>query len=259
MTDRQPTERFSDRVEDYLRYRPDYPRGVLDILQHDAGLCGPATIADIGSGTGLSARLFLEAGHTVFGVEPNAAMRSAGERCLALFPKFRSVDGTAEATTLPDASIDYVVAAQAFHWFEPAAARREFARILKPGGWCVLLWNTRRLNASPFLRGYEALLLEFGTDYQQVRHENIDAAEVARFFGGPIQRRELSHFQSFDLVGLKGRLASSSYAPQPGHPYYEPMISELERVFSTHAENGVVRFEYDTEIYLGRLTSGKSA
>jgi SAM-dependent methyltransferase len=248
-----PTQRFSDRVADYVRYRPGYPTAVLDILQTETELTAPARIADVGSGTGISAQLFLSAGHTVYGVEPNAAMRAAAEQQLAGFPAFHSVAGTSDATTLADGSVDFVVVAQAFHWFEPTATRREFLRILRPQGWCVLLWNTRRLDATPFLRGYEALLTTYGTDYQQVRHENVDAAAIARFFDGPFVRRSIPHAQHFDYAGLRGRLLSSSYAPAAGHPQHEPMLQELRRLFDEHAVEGTVSMEYDTEVYFGRL------
>jgi len=248
-----PTRRFTSRVDDYVKYRPDYPAGVLEILRDAGGLTAPAVVADIGSGTGIASKLFLDAGHTVYGVEPNAAMRAAGEQFLAADPRFHSIAGTAEATTLPDASVDGIIAAQAFHWFETDATRREFARILRPGGWCALLWNSRHLDTTPFLRDYEALLLEFGTDYAKVRHENIDQAAVAKFFGSPVTRRTLPHSQVFDFAALKGRLMSSSYAPGPDHPRHAAMLAELQQIFGAHVDNGCVKFEYDTEVYVGKF------
>ena len=253
-----PTERFSTRVDDYVRYRPTYPREVLDILRDETGLKVPARIADIGSGTGISAELFLADGHIVYGVEPNAAMRTAGERCLAKYPQFHSVEGTCEATSLDDRSVDYVVAAQAFHWFDPIVTRQEFVRILKPNGWCVLLWNTRCADATTFLREYEALLQTFGTDYCQVRHENVDSQVLERFFGGGYQKRSLYHAQVLDFAGLQGRLASSSYAPGPDDPRHRPMMDELQRLFNAHSQDGVVRMEYETELYFGRLPAADS-
>src|SRR5437879_9326158 len=165
------TSRFSDRVENYVRYRPGYPPQALETLKAECGLSADYVIADIASGTGIWTRLLLENGNRVFGVEPNAEMRTAGERLLAGFSRFTSIKGTAESTTLPDRSVDLVTAAQAAHWFDRPRARREFLRILKPGGWLVLLWNERRTDSRPFLRDYEQLLLTYGTDYQEVRHE----------------------------------------------------------------------------------------
>src|SRR3954468_20199343 len=149
-----PEARFSNRVADYVRYRPSYPPAVLDMLRREAGLEPKAVIADVGSGTGISAGLFLREGCTVFAVEPNNEMRHAAETLLKDHTSFHSVSGTAEATTLTEHSVDFVVAAQAFHWFNPKPTRAEFTRILKPGGWVVLMWNERRLDTNPFLRDY---------------------------------------------------------------------------------------------------------
>lgn len=249
------TERFSDRVEDYVRYRPRYPVAVLDILREETGLTPASTIADIGSGTGFSAELFLSNGNEVFGVEPNAAMRAAAEELFAKEPLFVSVEGTAEATNLPGASFDYVTAGQAFHWFNIDRSKREFHRILRPAGWVVLLWNTRKLDATPFLRAYEQLSREFGTDYQAVKHNNLQPAMFERFFSPkPYLKRTTPSEQRFNLEGLTGRLMSSSYAPKPGHPNHEPMMNMLEEIFHANAKDGEVAFEYDTEVYFGRLS-----
>lgn len=259
--------RFSNRVADYIRYRPSYPAEVLAILEREAGLQPGAVVADIGSGTGISAEMFLKHGCTVFGVEPNEPMRSAAERLLAGYPKFRSIAATAEATTLPDASIDLITAAQAFHWFDRAKTRPEFARILKPGGRFAILFNTRLVDVSPFLQGYEALSIQFATDYTQIDHRNVDDRAVAEFFAPcKCEKRIVPNHQVFDYTGLKGRLLSSSYAPPPGHERHEPMLAALRKLFDEHAKPGdpsdankyppdtpTVRFEYATEIYFGSL------
>jgi SAM-dependent methyltransferase len=250
----KPTQRFSDRVEDYVRYRPGYPRAVLDVLRQEIGLTPDWVVADIGSGTGISARLFLENGNPVVGVEPNGAMRHAGEELLGGWPGFRSVDGTAEDTGLGPASVDLVAVAQAFHWFDPATAGREFARILRPAGWVVLVWNTRRTGSSEFLGGYERLLVRHGTDYAAVRHDRIDAAVLERFFGGLYRRATVDNEQLLDLDGLKGRVLSSSYTPKPDDPRRAPLLHDVERLFEAHETDGCVRIEYDTEIYFGRLS-----
>ena len=247
------TTRFSDRVQNYVRYRPGYPPAVLEVVRAETGLAPGQVVADVGSGTGISAKLFLDAGHPVYAVEPNAEMRAAAEAMLGAAPRFRSVDGSAEATTLPAASVDLVVAAQAFHWFHPARVAAEWRRILRPGGWMVLLWNTRRTDSTPFLRAYEALLREHGTDYSAVNHENVTEESLRTALGEGYGRRVVPSEQVFDFQGLKGRLLSSSYAPNVGHPGHEPMLAELERIFREHQQDGRVRFEYDTEIYFGRV------
>lgn len=247
------TSRFSDRVENYVRYRPGYPADTLLALQTDCGLLPNHAIADIASGTGIWTCILLEHGNPVFGVEPNAEMRQAGERLLAAFPKFTSIAGTAEATTLPDASVDFVTAAQAAHWFDRKRARQEFARILNPGGWLILLWNERIVDSTPFLRDYEQLLLTYATDYADVRHERTTESVSEFFDPTPFRERTFPMEQQVDYTGLEGRLLSSSYAPGPGHPKHAPMLQELRRIFDAHSVAGRVPFDYKTRMYFGRL------
>lgn len=252
MSSPESTSRFSDRVDNYVRYRPTYPAAVLTLLQDRTALQPASAIADIGSGTGISAQLFLQNGNTVFGIEPNAAMREAAETQLRQ-PNFHSITGTAETTTLPAQSVDYIVAAQAFHWFDQAKARQEFVRILRPHGWIVLMWNSRRTESTDFLKAYEALLQAYGTDYQEIRHSNNREEDLRSFFSGSVEVESLYNEQLFDFEGLKGRLLSSSYAPNPEHPQHKPMIQALKAVFEQYEEQGQVRFEYDTKVYFGRL------
>jgi SAM-dependent methyltransferase len=247
------TSRFSDRVENYLRYRPGYPVEVLQTLGVECGLRPKHTVADMASGTGIWTRILLGNGNRVFGVEPNAQMRQAGEGLLAEFPQFVSVAGTAEATTLSGESVDFVTAAQAAHWFDPAKARKECARILKPGGWLVLLWNERRTDTTPFLREYGQLLLDFGTDYQDVRHEKTTESVNEFFDPAPFQQRTFPMQQEFDYAGLEGRLLSSSYAPGPDDAKHVEMLRQLRRLFDTHAVGGQVAIAYTTRVFFGRL------
>ena len=251
MTD--PTLRFSSRVENYLRYRPNYPAAVVGLLVTDCGLGPESVIADVGSGTGILAQLFLAHGNPVFGIEPNREMRQAGERLLQSFPRFASIAGTAEATTLPDRSVDFVTAGQAFHWFDRDLCRAEFSRILRPGGWIVLLWNDRRTDATPFLRAYEQLLLSYATDYEQVNHKRVDAAVLREFFKANPVKKLLSNYQHFDLPSLNGRLLSSSYAPEAGQPRHADMMAALKQLFERYQHEGRVTFEYETVIYYGQL------
>jgi ubiquinone/menaquinone biosynthesis C-methylase UbiE len=245
------TSRFSDRVENYVRYRPGYPTDALRVLKDECGLKPAHVVADIAYGTGIWTQMLLENGNRVFGVEPNTEMRAAGERLLAQWPKFTSVAGTAEATTLADESVDFVTAAQAAHWFDRESARREFVRILKPGGWLALLWNERLTDTTPFLRDYEQLLLNYGTDYQEVRHERTGVKEF--FDPEPFQERVFPNYQEFDYAGIEGRLLSSSYVPGPADAKYEPMLRELRKIFDAHAVNGRATFEYKTRVYFGRI------
>jgi SAM-dependent methyltransferase len=246
-------ERFSSRVENYIRYRPGYPAEILSPLRSECGLSPHSVIADIGSGTGKLSELFLRNGNQVIGVEPNRGMRQAAERLLSLQNNFRSIDGSAEATTLANHSVDFVTAGQAFHWFDPHKARLEFARILKPDGWVVLVWNLRLVDTTPFLREYEALLLKYGTDYEPVRHENAAPSIQAFFAPGEPLVRTFPNRQVFDFDGLKGRVLSSSYTPEREDPSFESMINELKQVFEAHQINGHISFDYDTQVFYGRI------
>ena len=249
-----PTKRFSSRVENYARYRPSYPPAVLEVLRTGAGLTAGSVVADIGAGTGIFSEMLLKEGNAVFGVEPNDAMRQAAERLLAGFPRFTSVRGTAEATTLADSSVDAVTAAQAFHWFDRARTREEFRRVLKPGGTVALIWNVRQLEPTPFLREYEELLQCFGTDYVTVRQRDLDLADVREFIGGnDVKLTTLENAQTLDYEGAEGRLLSSSYAPELGHPNHEPMLAALREMFARYAEDGKVVFLYDTRVFTARF------
>ena len=244
-----PTQRFSSRVEDYVKYRPSYPRQIMAWLSERCGLSPSSVVADVGSGTGLLTQLFLDNGNRVYGVEPNAEMRLAGEHFLSAYPNFISVNGTAENTSLPAASVDFVAAGQAFHWFYGAWAGAEFRRILKPGGWVALIWNDRDTTSAPFLRQYERMLQTYSTDYAQVDHKNTDVATL----GISLERKDFANAQMFDFAALKGRLMSSSYAPQENHPQHEPMLKELRRIFDAHNQNGVVEFKYTTQVFAGKF------
>ena len=249
------TTRFSTRVDNYIKYRPSYPPALIDHLAAECRLIDGASIADVGSGTGVLAELLLKHGYRVLAVEPNAEMRGAAERLLGSYPGFTSVAGTAEATTLDDQSVAAVTAGQAFHWFDRDRFRAECARMLKPGGYVALIWNDRRIDSTPFLQAYERLLLRYSTDYTSVNHKQIDDQVIAAFFGaGGFRQARFDNQQIFDFAGLLGRLLSSSYAPEADHPSYQPMVAELRAIFDAHQRSGQVVFEYDTIVYYGQLT-----
>jgi SAM-dependent methyltransferase len=247
------TQRFSGRVDYYIRYRPRYPAAILEPLRTDCLLISDSTIADVGSGTGFLAELFLSNGNTVFGIEPNNEMRKAGERLLRTFPKFHSVAGTAESTDLESESVDFVAAGQAFHWFDLERCREEFERILRPQGWVVLVWNDRRTDSTPFLAEYENLLQRYGTDYKQVDHKQIDAAVLSEFFRSEPIKKSFPNYQHFGYPSVEGRLLSSSYVPDATQPGYKEMLSALNKLFDAHQDNGRVTFEYDTLLYYGQI------
>lgn len=255
-----PLRRFSDRVDDYVRYRPGYPPGLFDVLAQETGIGAGWSVADIGAGTGMLTRLLLDRGCRVAAVEPNDSMRRAADRALSGRDGFTSVAGRAEATTLPDDSADLVTAAQAFHWFEPKATRREFERILRPPGWAAVVWNTRETDATPFMRAYERLLVECAVDYTSVDHR-IARERIAAFLPDPVVRR-LPHRDWLELDQALGRMQSASYVPGPGHPAHAAIVSGLREIFERHAghEPGAeasaprrVAFVYTTEVYVGSI------
>jgi len=250
----ESTERFSSRVEAYARYRPSYPGAVIEVLHAQCGLMPEMTIADIASGTGIFTRLLLENGNRVFGVEPNEKMRRAGESYLQEFSKFVSVPGMAEATTLPNQSVDMITCAQAAHWFKREEAHDEFRRILKPSHYVVVIFNDRQVKGNAFANDYEELVVNYGTDYSAVQRLGKIFAGDEFFTPYKCEKRTLPNHQDLDYEALEGRLLSSSYAPQPGEPGYEPMLAELRTLFAKYQRDGSVRMVYDTNVYFGKLS-----
>lgn len=245
--------RFSDRVDNYIKYRPHYPEAILDYLKQENILKPGSVIADIGSGTGISSELFLKKKNIVYGVEPNKEMREAAERLLSEYQNFISIDGSAEETKLDNSSVDIVTAGQAFHWFDLNNAKKEFRRILKSNGYVVLMWNIRITEDSEFMRRYEKLLNDYGTDYKEVKCGNMKEEDMQRFFEGRYKIKKFKNADSFDLEGLKGRILSASYAPAEAEQGYKEMIKEIEKMFEEFKKNGKVTINYICEVYTGRV------
>lgn len=246
--------RFSNRVENYAKYRPSYPSEVLDLLERECGLGPAAKVADIGSGTGISTGLLLDRGAEVFAVEPNAEMRAVAEAHFGDQPGFHSISLPAENTGLEAQSIDLVTVAQAFHWFDKPKFRTECQRILKPGGFVALIWNNRKTEASPFLQEYESLLRNLGTDYLRVDHNLVTESDFQQFFGaGGYRLDTFANKQVFEWKGFLGRVLSSSYTPAEGHADYQPLLDGLRDIYDRHERDGQVVFEYDTEVYWGKV------
>ncbi|KHL94752.1 methyltransferase [Paenibacillus sp. IHB B 3415] len=247
-------ERFSNRVDTYVKYRPSYPKEAVDYLYNVVGLRSNSKIADIGSGTGIFSKLLLDHGGYVTAVEPNPSMRLAAEQMLEGHPNYQTISGSAESTGLSDQSVDFIVCAQAFHWFDHTAARTEFRRILRPDGRVILIWNSRLTQGTPFREEYDQLLHTYGTDYEHVNHKNISQAMLLSFFKeGTMHEVRFRMSQKFDFEGLKGRLLSSSYSPVPGHPNYEPMMIELRNLFDRTNQDGMILFDYETEMFWGEV------
>jgi SAM-dependent methyltransferase len=248
------TERFSTRVEAYREYRPRYPRETVDVLRRECGLPADWMIADVAAGTGLLAEIFLANGNPVIAVEPNAPMRKACEELRGRFPRLRCVDGTAEATGLAANSVDMITVGQAMHWFDLKTTRAEFARILRPGGCCVVIYNHRKMGGDAFHEGYERLLVEFGIDYDVVQSNHLPAERLVDFFApAPMECETLPNVQELTLEGLRGRVLSSSYMPQEGHAKYRAMMEAVDALFARNARDGLVTMEYETAVCWGVL------
>jgi hypothetical protein len=250
-----PTQRFSDRVENYAKFRPNYPDALIRFLVER--LPPPATIADIGSGTGILSDQLLGAGYTVFGVEPNEPMRLEGERRLGIRPHFHSVAGTAEATTLGTGSAQAITCGQSFHWFDRARSRAEFDRILQPPRLVLLIWN-ERVSSGP-MEEYDQILYEFAADYGRVSQRNITDADVAEFFGPyPVEQFHFPHAQRLNRESFLGRVLSSSYVPNVGQPGHDTVIRKMRAFFERHAPSGTIDFPYQTRAYAAFLGSVSS-
>lgn len=246
-------QRFSNRVDAYVKYRPDYPSAVFDHLDEKLGFSRADVVADIGSGTGKFTADLLRRGYTVLAIEPNPEMRQAAEEVLSGAPGFTSMAASAEATSLDAASVDWIVSAQAFHWFDADACRQEFRRILRPDGQVVLIWNKRHAEESEFLVRYEQLLKSYGEQYEKLQHRKVGSEEIRAFYGSDFNKVEFPHEQRFDLEGLKGRAMSSSYVPLPGDANYGLLMEGLTSLFKQYEEDGTIRFTYTTEVYSGRI------
>jgi SAM-dependent methyltransferase len=258
MTSTDPTQRFSDRVEFYIRSRPRYPAALLRFFQEELSLTPAQTIADIGAGTGILTELFVRNGNLTYAVEPNDAMRTAAEAALGDQPNFRSVRGTAETTTLPPGSVHFVTAGQAFHWFDAEAARLEFSRILAAGGVVALVWNERHVNGSPFAASYEQLVQQYHVDAAAVKRRHMtmqEDASIASFFGSRgFAVRSFENPQVMDRTGLIDRLASASYMPLPPDPRHADLLRAANELFDRHQRNGAIVMPHDTRVYFGRIS-----
>ena len=251
----EPKKRFSSRADNYSKFRPNYPEDIISYLESEEVLYKDSIIADIGSGTGILSELFLKNGNSVFGIEPNSDMRNAAELLLKKYQNFHSIDGSAECTNMEENSINIITVGQAFHWFDQVKARKEFMRILKPEGYAVIIWNNRKRSGSKFLEQYEDLLLTYGTDYRKISNIHIDFEQFYGFGKNSegYTREVFENYQFLDYPGLKGRLLSTSYTPLDDHPNYNNMITELEKIYKENNQKGLVRFDYETEVYYGRL------
>lgn len=245
-------ERFSNRVENYIKYRPHYPKEIITFLNNEFGFDKSKIVADIGSGPGISCENFIENGNNVYAVEPNDDMRKAAEEIFRDSENFISINGKAEATTLDNNFADLIIAGQAFHWFDKEKCKTEFKRILKDDGYVVLMWNDKT-STNDFMKDYYELIKKFGKDYDKINHTNVDDEVIGKFFSpNEFKKKSIRHTHPLDYAGLEGRLLSSSYIPLEGDSF-EAMIQELKEMFAKYSVNGKVEMEYQTNLFYGKL------
>lgn len=248
----EPTHRFSERASAYASCRPGYPEAAFQFMTAELGLTSHAVVADIGAGTGILSEHFLRRENPVWGVEPNRAMREHAKALLSAYPKCSLSDGSAEETGLQSKSFDFIVAGQAFHWFKIPETRAEFSRILKPGGWIVLLWNQREPHEPGFISAYEGVLEKFNIDYRVIKTQSNDERAIL-FFKSAYQRRLFANPVSWDFDHLTGYMFSASYMPRQGTPQSEEMLAGLRRIFALYQKDGKIHFSFTTELICGRL------
>src|SRR5487761_1149721 len=230
------TQRFTGRAEAYSSYRPTYPKQFLDILNKEANFDSTKIVADIGSGTGILSKLFLENGNRVFSVEPNDDMRSVAGSNLGHFQRFASIKGTAENTTLEDRSVDLISVGQALHWFDSKRSWKEFSRIIKRGGYLCILYNDRK------------------TDDASGIMQRVEDDILSKFFSGwSFKKFSISNEQVLDFEGLVGRVCSASYMPQQNQQGFSEVKRELKDMFSKYQKDNKIMLSYETNIFLGLL------
>lgn len=245
------TDRFSRKAEVYSKYRPSYPTKILEILGIEIGFTSDKIVADIGSGTGILSKIFLDNGNFVYGIEPNNQMRSFAEKNLACFRKFVSLNRLAERTGLPDSSVDLVTAGQALHWFDRDLARTEFARILKKKTGCVMIIYNERKKKDATMDDYDSLV-----DRHAAKSEtpDVDSEYLTNFFAHKDYKEfTVPNEQALDYDGLVGRATSASYLPSKGEPGFDVLEKDVTELFNRYAQNGKITLRYETIIFLGQI------
>jgi ubiquinone/menaquinone biosynthesis C-methylase UbiE len=247
------TERFSGRVQAYLAYRPRFPREIVPFLREHGALRSGAVIADVGAGTGMLAEIFLEAGHRVLAVEPNVEMLEACRVLAAQHPALEVVEGSAEATTLPDASVDLIAVGRAMHWFDWPRAHREFQRILKPGGWVLVATNGHRDSGAPVSNRLSEILRKWRTDSAEADTRRDFSDRLQEFLDtSSWQRTTLHHAMTVDFATLLGYAESLTAIPRPGERGYDGMVAELRAVFEEYQRDGMLVTPLACQLFLGR-------
>ena len=247
------TQRFSDRVENYQKFRPSYTDETIDYIFHNFGLSRDSVLADVGAGTGIFTEKLVTKCKLVYAIEPNQEMRTAADKRLSSYSSYKSINGTSDKTMIGNNSIDGITVAQAFHWFDIVKTKKEFKRILKKDAYVFLIWNNRIAN-TPFLSAYEDVLKNKLPEYKVVNHKNITDEIINTFINKDYQKTIFPNTQTFTLDGVLGRLSSSSYTPKEDTKEYHIIKEEIINAFNQYSSGGFVEFNYNTEVYSGKIT-----
>ena len=248
--------RFSEKVENYVKYRPHYPKKLIEFMEMHDILKKDYVIADVGAGTGKFTELLLQSGYTVNAIEPNRPMLKACKEIYGKYSNLKCIEGSSDVTTLADNSVDLITTAQAFHWFEIEDTKTEWERILKPNKYVALIWNSRLKGekTTPFQRQYEEFVKKYGKEYTRMQ-ENFRVQEKIDilFKKNGYLEFHTPYSQTFNFGSLMGRALSSSYMPQPRDKLYPKMVEALKALFENHQVENQVSIEYDTELIYGKL------
>ena len=245
------TQQFTGKASAYTKGRSDYPEALFDDLYHKYGFAPDSVIADIGSGTGKFCQPLLMRGSIVYAVEPNEDMLHAAPSFLRSASNYHPVKASAESTTLPDASIDHITCAAAFHWLDAKAFHAECRRILKPGGLVVMAWNVRDREA-PLNRAHAEVFRRFCPKFTSLSH-GFDAcqADLSIFYGGKYERIAYEDSTVQDKKKFLARSLSSSYALKPKDAEYAGFVSALEELFDAWKQDGVVTVPAQCIAFIG--------
>lgn len=251
------TQNFSGLANVYTMGRPVYATEFIDMLYSKYGVTEESIIADIGSGTGKLAKQLLDKGSMVYGVEPNADMRSIAIRELQNYAKFEAVNGTASQTTLKDNSIDYVTVAQAFHWFDVTEFKKECKRILRKDGLVFLVWNMRDMSSVVNQASYE-IYKEYCPKFKGFSGGiQKDDIRIREFFDNDYEYVTFKNPLFYDKETFIHRSLSGSYSLRQGEEGYSEYVLRLRELFDEYEENGYLEMANNTVVYVGKICRGK--
>lgn len=245
------TNRFSGKGEIYAKARPKYAAGFFDYLKNTLGIPAGSAFADIGAGTGIFAEQLLDCGYRVFAVEPNADMRRKAEEKLFQNPNFISVIGSDGNMNLPGKSVDYVTAAQAFHWFDAEAFRRESRRVLKPGGKVILVYNARDVKAG-CIKALASLHSRYNPEFHGFSN-GMSHEKYVNFFTGTCDVFRTDNTQIYDRKSYVNSVLSSSYALKEDDARYAEYLKDINEIFDTFSVDGFIAIPTETVAYIGTV------